>query len=205
MRGQPLACEVKQLNALEAAPIRAALARVGRSLATGLDQLQRAHDSVPPEPPEPEGKPADLPEGASPEERAAYDAAVEAWLKAHPDYIEALRVRTHMTRLLLTQGQEVDATSLPPEDVMRTVFHSYVRNVEGVELDGEPVTTGDALLEIADKDAIAAVVGKLRKLYELSQAEGKGSASPSTSSPEGAMGSGASGAPSTGDEALQAS
>lgn len=197
--GVPLACEVKRLNSLEAGPIKAALARAQGVLADSMSDLQRMREAVPDEPPEPPGKPADLPADATEDQRKAYDDAVEDWLKRHPAYVEALRERTRLAVKALARGEEVRgdvAGALPPELLTR-VFERYVRNVEGLELDGAPATTGLNLLEVVDDRAVADVVGKLRSLFELSPREGKASASPSTSSPEGVTGAGDSGAPST--------
>lgn len=200
MGGASLACEVKQLSALEAGPVKAAMARTGAALADEFVELQRLRDSVPPEPPEPAGKPADLPVDASDAERETYDAAVEAWLRASPEYLEAIRERTRLAAKAVERGREVAAGAMLPEPILRDIFGRYVRNVEGLEVDGEAKTSGLDLLEVADEAGLNAVVGKLRRLFELSAKEGKASALPSTSSPEGAAGSGASDAPSTGVE-----
>lgn len=197
--GVALACEVKRLNSLEAGPIRAALAKAQGQLADSLSRIQRLREEIPDEPPEPEGKPADLAPDATEEERKAHDAVVEAWLRQHPEYLETLRERTRLAAKALSLGNEVRAewASAIPAELLREVFGKYVRNVEGLELDGAAATSGLDLLEVADDEVVAAVVGRLRALSELSAREGKASASPSTSSPGGVTGAGDSGAPST--------
>lgn len=197
MGGGRLACEVKQLNALEAGPIKAAMARASSALADEMVELQRLREGIPDEPPEPEGKPPDPPADASPEETAAHDAAVEAWLRASPAYLEAMRERSRLAAKAVERSREVAAGAMLPEAIVRDIYGRYVRNVEGLEVDGEAKTGGLDLLEVTDEHGMSAVVGKLRALFELSPREGKASASPSMSSPEGVTGAGDSGAKST--------
>ncbi len=92
--------------------------------------------------------------------------------------------------------------ALKPELVAK-VFRECVSDVQGVQEaqddDGEPVavTTGEGLLELADEGLVVGILTRLQGLTMLSAREGKASASPSTSTPEGVTGAGDSGAPST--------
>lgn len=64
-----------------------------------------------------------------------------------------------------------------PEDELKNWFGTCVKDVEGLEIDGEPVTTGPALLEEADDQLVFWLLMELHSLSQLSQAEGNGSAS----------------------------
>lgn len=92
--------------------------------------------------------------------------------------------------------------ALKPELVAK-VFRECVSDVQGVQEaqdeDGEPVavTTGEGLLELADEGLVVGILTRLQGLTMLSAREGKASASPSTSTPEGVTGAGDSVAPST--------
>lgn len=81
------------------------------------------------------------------------------------------------------------------------VFARYVNNVAGLEIDGEPVRTGEALLAVADGPLIFFVIETVRELAGLSESEKKASSSPSTSEPAAGMDAGESPATSAGLDA----
>lgn len=194
-----LSCEVRRLNSLDAGPFRTAMAKAFTRLAELQAELQAAWTALPPDPVTPDGEPPEFVEGASQEDREAHSRAYRAWAEAHPDYIAALRAKTDAANKLLCRSREVEAevAELIPPTLIRQAFREYVRNVEGVEVDGAPATSGEALLEVADDKIVMDVLGAVRRLSELTVREGKASASPSMSSPEGVTGAGDSGAKST--------
>lgn len=63
-------------------------------------------------------------------------------------------------------------------------FNDYVRNVDGVEIDGKPATTGDALLSVADDTLVMYVMRRVKELCSLSAQAKKTSSLPRTSAPE---------------------
>lgn len=69
-------------------------------------------------------------------------------------------------------------------ETLRDLFGHKVRNVEGIETEDGPVTTGPELLEVADQRIIMWVLSQLIIGSSLSDAEGKASGSASTSQPE---------------------
>jgi hypothetical protein len=87
-----------------------------------------------------------------------------------------------------------------PEEQLKAWFGTCVKDVEDFEIDGEPITSGPALLEEADDRLLFWLLMKLHSLSQLSQAEGNASASRSTLRLVG-EGSGASPAQSTEREA----
>lgn len=74
-----------------------------------------------------------------------------------------------------------------PENELKNWFSTCVKDVEGYTIDEDdgagpkPVTTGAGLLDNADDDLLFWLLFKLNALSKLTSAEGKGSASPSTS------------------------
>jgi hypothetical protein len=77
---------------------------------------------------------------------------------------------------IMTQAYEVI-----PEDQLKAFFSSCVKDVEDLEIDGELVTTGPALLEEADDALLFWLLMKLFDKSKLTRAEGNASASRSTS------------------------
>lgn len=75
------------------------------------------------------------------------------------------------------------AASLDDEWIVST-FERYVRHVRGVEVDGEPVTTGAQLLAVADENLVLYVLRRIKALCELSAHAKKTSSLPRTSAPE---------------------
>ena len=67
---------------------------------------------------------------------------------------------------------------------MRAWFEAWVRDVQGLEIDGELITTGSRLFDEAHDTLRLWVLTSLSGLSKLSVAEGKGWLSPSTSPPE---------------------
>lgn len=67
-------------------------------------------------------------------------------------------------------------------DQLARVFKDSIRNVEGLVVDGEDLTTGEALYEWADKDLEDFVSEQTIERMKLSDSQGKASASRSTSS-----------------------
>jgi hypothetical protein len=66
-----------------------------------------------------------------------------------------------------------------PDEQMREWFAKNVRNVGGLYVDGQAITTGIELLDEADDGLILFVLLKLRDLAGLTEKEGKASSSPS--------------------------
>lgn len=73
-----------------------------------------------------------------------------------------------------------------------STFADYVRNVDGVEVDGARITTGAQLLAVADEGLVLYVIRRIKALCELSAASGKTLSLPRTSAPEARTGNGAS-------------
>jgi hypothetical protein len=96
-------------------------------------------------------------------------------------------------------------SALPKDEVLKA-FRDYVRNVtvteggEAVTLDDEPVTTGEQLYAVAPQFVMQAL-NDLRSHGGLSEAMGKASSSPSTSTQEREMPDGPSDATATEPEA----
>lgn len=82
------------------------------------------------------------------------------------------------------------AASLDDDWIVST-FEHYVRKVTGVEVDGEPITTGAQLLAVADQNLVLYVLRRIKALAELSAQAKKTSSLPHTSAP-GVRTSGAS-------------
>ena len=80
----------------------------------------------------------------------------------------------------------IDVMDQIPEEDMRPWFDAYVKDIEGLELDGEPITTGGALFDEAHDTLRLWVLTELSDLAKLSAAEGKDSSSPHGSSPPAA-------------------
>lgn len=78
------------------------------------------------------------------------------------------------------------AYELVPEEQLKAWFSSCVKDVEGFQIDDEPVTTGTALLEEADDSLLFWLLMRLHELSKLSPSEGKGSSSPSGALPPAA-------------------
>lgn len=85
--------------------------------------------------------------------------------------------------------------AIPKEDVARA-FREYVKDVEGVAVDGTELSTGEQLHTIADEQLVFFVLGSLRRYAKLSVTEGKASSSSPTSA-SAATESSSSRAPST--------
>ena len=109
---------------------------------------------------------------------------------------------------------EVDASKVSPEDqvtVLRDaysalrekddfvagIFREKVRNVAELEDERGSITTGERLKEVADEHILMWILGALLNRASLTDAEGKASGSPSTSSIPGTAAS-SSAASSTG-------
>jgi hypothetical protein len=94
--------------------------------------------------------------------------------------------------------------ALPP-GIAADAFGRFVRNVSGLETEDDgavtTVTTGESLYAVADNRTVMAVLMELLRLARLGSKEGKGSASPRTSSSEGAAADSSSPATSTASEA----
>lgn len=87
----------------------------------------------------------------------------------------------------------------PPELIER-FFADYVKDVEGVEDEDGPVTTGPGLYQVADGELVMFVLSALRTHSSLTDEEGKGSGSSSTSVAPPRTADTSSAAPSTGVE-----
>lgn len=203
--GRGITVEIMRLNALAAAPYRTATQVAAQRMIDIQADLEAAQAAVPPEPTRPADAPQPPPDGASEQERTAYEEACAAFERAHPEYMAGLRLHVQATMRLAARSRELSAQMLMayPTELIERAFRDYVRKIAGVELDGQPITSGAELLEVADEQLISAVLSALRRLFELSSAEGKASASLSMSSAEAATHDGASGAPSTAVEAGQ--
>lgn len=66
-------------------------------------------------------------------------------------------------------------------ELIERLFMHRVRNVEGLETEDGPVTSGMELLEVADQSILTWILGELIVGSQLSDSEGKASDSPSTS------------------------
>lgn len=69
------------------------------------------------------------------------------------------------------------------EEKVLELFREYVRRPKDVEIDGNPITTAEDLLTYADDRLVLFVCTSLLTYSQLGDDEGKGSSSPSTSSP----------------------
>ncbi len=98
------------------------------------------------------------------------------------------------------EGMEAVAAAIPEEDVAQA-FEKNVRKVGGLAVEGVPITTGPELFEVADDAIVMFVVSQLYGLIRLSEVEGKGSASSSTSSGAGLNAGTSSAATCTASEA----
>ncbi len=78
-------------------------------------------------------------------------------------------------------SRTVSALDVVDESTLREWFGSWVRRVEGLDVDGNLVTTGAGLYEEADDALILFVLLNLFHLSKLKPHEIKASASPSTS------------------------
>lgn len=201
--GVVITFEVRRLNALQAAPYRAALARAGAQLIEMQEEIRIARAALPPEPVTPEDQPVAPAADADATEHASYEAALEAYQERHPEYMDALARHVAASAALSQRMRELHArtTELLPAELVERAFRDHVRNVQGVVLDGEAITTGDALFDVADEWIVGKVMGELRRLAEIGLGEGKASASRSTSSPAVPTRDGGSGATSTESEA----
>jgi hypothetical protein len=93
-----------------------------------------------------------------------------------------------------------EVTDAIDEAALMTLFEKSVRNVGGLYIDGQAITAGKDLLEVADNALVFFVVRSIQELIGLAPQEGKASASPSTSSAgAGQAGASSSGATSTGN------
>ena len=77
-----------------------------------------------------------------------------------------------------------EAFSKLDAELIGDVFEHKVRDVQGVETEDGPVTTGKELLEVADQTILMWVLTSLVSANQLSDQEGKASGSPSISSTE---------------------
>jgi hypothetical protein len=73
------------------------------------------------------------------------------------------------------------AYSRMDQGTVEALLTKYVRNVEGLTIDDEPITTGAGLYQWADLSLLMLALGSLRRFSSLTEKEGKGSSSPSTS------------------------
>ena len=69
-----------------------------------------------------------------------------------------------------------------PRDLIERLF-SFITKVEDLEDEDGPITTGARLLGVADFRVINIVALQMQALGAMSEAEGKGSSSRSTSAP----------------------
>jgi hypothetical protein len=90
---------------------------------------------------------------------------------------------------------------LIPEEKLKGWFSTCVKDVEGLVIDDEPVTSGLELLENADDQILFWLLFRLNALSKLTSAESNASASPSGSLRLVAGAAGSSPAESTGSEA----
>jgi len=148
-----LTCELKRMNALEAADFKSNLAgafaaiRDFTQVAVEMAALEKARA------------------GATPEQGVAHEQAAGQLV------------------FRIEKAQAAFFQALDPV-VMERLFATCVRNVGGLVMDDEPITTGPQLLQVADEDLLRGILMRLRNLTELSAMEGKASSSPSTSGSE---------------------
>lgn len=110
-----------------------------------------------------------------------------------PEFLRKLMAVSRAAQAAQKDGSvESIFTALDPEWV-KAVFTKWVRPTAPIELeDGGKVETGEALFDVVSPGVAAAVLFEIQKLAMLTEAEGKGSSSPSTSEPAGMSGAGAS-------------
>jgi hypothetical protein len=100
---------------------------------------------------------------------------------AVPDALVKLLTRYHIANKE-AHGRFVAAV---PSGWIDSVFANYIRNVEGLSIDGVPATTGSTLLLICDDSFVSQVLRLIHHGSALSEAEGKVSSSRSISPQEG--------------------
>lgn len=91
-----------------------------------------------------------------------------------------------------------------PREQVEAAFRDFVRNVQGLQVDGVAVVTGEGLFEVSDEKLVFFVLGSLHRRARLSVKEGKASSSQPTSASE-TTASSASPAPSIASEGGAAS
>jgi hypothetical protein len=180
--------EAKRLNALTAAPFKRAMAKARQAYVAVMPEREA-------------GRLIEIIEVVKAEFvrlKTADATAVAA--AAAPDSTIASLMSEH--RSLQRRDAEAKAAFFETldEDVLRNLFRRAVRSIT-MTVDGTAITSTDEMLEVADPDLLFFVIRTIEARCSLSAEEGKGSASPSTSSPATTGGNGASPAPSTESEA----
>jgi hypothetical protein len=78
-----------------------------------------------------------------------------------------------------------EVTDAIDEAALMTLFEKSVRNVGGLYIDGQAITAGKDLLEVADNALVFFVVRSIQELIGLAPQEGKASSSGATSTGNG--------------------
>lgn len=159
--GGELVFDVKRPRAIEAHKFRLASMEMAASGIAAQDTLNRESEGLLLGPPEEEkAKDSEAPaDEAKPAKREPTPAEMARLIRVQADAMRTLPVSEEMAEL---------------------AFREFVRNVRGLAVDGEAITTGAQLYEVADIPLVLFVIGKIAALAKLSDAEGKASASPST-------------------------
>jgi hypothetical protein len=204
--GHPITFEVKRLGFTESKPFNIAFGKIRFDApATSRAGLQRATSALTERgigivvaaleaagvsvPARTEDADADF---------AAYTAALTAAGHRAPEVpVEQERELLGDVAAAARQVAEADAafTASIDDAWVADVFRQYVRNVQGLEMDGDAITTGEALYRIADPLLILNVLKAVRGFSHLGETEKNGSSSPSPSAPGAEAVGGASTAP----------
>jgi hypothetical protein len=157
-REAPITFKVKRLQFIEAEPLKLILASAMAAMEPTLAKQQAAEEA---------GEAARNAARASGADEDSIQRAGQAAMQAESakhDPQEALAAMRETYK------------AVPKDDVARA-FSEYIRDVEGLAVDGVKVTTGDQLHAIADEQLVFFVLGSLRRFAKLSVTEGKASSS----------------------------
>lgn len=156
-----LVFDVKRPHAIEAHRFKLASMEMAASGITAQDVLTRESEGLllGGEAPAPAPEPGAEADDAKPAKREPTPAEMARIIRAQADVMRTIPVSEEMAEL---------------------AFREFVRNVRGLSIDGEAITTGAQLYEAADLPLVLFVIGQIAALAKLSDAEGKASASPST-------------------------
>lgn len=192
--GHPITFEIKRLGFTESKPFNVAFGKIRIDAPIAARSKMERASSALTEKGLAAAAGALVAAGATPPPRTA---DLDADIKAHNDALAAAGVRmpdlpADVERELYVdlsaaarEVAEADAlldASLDDAFVARC-FRDYLRNVQGLEIDGVAVDTGEALHAHADRHLVLFVLRKIRSFSHLGEAEKNGSSSPSPSAP----------------------
>jgi hypothetical protein len=155
---EPITFKVKRLQFIEAEGVKLILASAIAAMEPTLVQQQAIEEAR--EAAENEARAAGASEKAI--EKAGDTAAASVSLNLDPQKtVAALR----------------DTYKALPHDEVERAFKMFVKDVEGLSVDGVEIVTGEQLFSIADEQLVFFVLGWLRRFAKLSVTEGKDSSS----------------------------